>query len=138
MTFPSESKDESREPSVLYLATANSLLDPLFEEPATTIFPLLSIAIELPKSLQDPNTVITFPSESKDVSRDPSLLYRINAKSLSDPLSEAPATTIFPSLCIATDLAKSSEPIAVVTIPSESKDESRDPSVLYLSTAISF
>ena len=71
MTFPSESKDESREPSVLYLATANSLLDPLFEKPATTIFPLLSIAIELADSCDAPNTVITFPSESKDVSRDP-------------------------------------------------------------------
>ena len=73
-------------------------------------------------------SVVTLPSVSKVVSREPSVAYRAMAKSL----LLLPATSIFPSLWIATAFAVSAVlvPMSVVTLPSVSKVVSSDPSVL--------
>ena len=132
VTLPSVSKEVSRAPVVVYRTTAKSLL----LVPTATIFPSLCIATALPESaVLVPMSVVTLPSLSKEVSSEPSVLYRTAAKSVDEP--EVPATMIFPSLCIATALPESSVlvPMSVVTLPSLSKEVSSEPSALYRTTA---
>ena len=136
--LPSVSKVVSRVPVVVYRTTAKSVDEP--EDPVATIFPSLCIATAFAESgVLVPMSVVCLPSVSKVVSSDPSVLYRTTAKF---PLLRAmppllPATTIFPSLCIATAFAESVVlvPISVVTLPSVSKVVSSDPSVLYRTTS---
>ena len=123
---------------MLYRTAAKSVDEP--EVPATTIFPSLCIATALPESaVLVPMSVVTLPSVSKEVSSEPSVLYRTTAKF---PLLGAmppllPATMIFPSLCIVTAFAVSVVlvPMSVVTLPSVSNEVSSEPSVLYRTTS---
>ena len=95
VTLPSVSKVVSSAPVVVYRKTAKSLL----LVPATTIFPSLWIATAFAVSaVLVPMSVVTLPSVSKEVSSDPSVLYRTTAKFSLSPTLPIPATTIFPSL----------------------------------------
>ena len=67
--------------------------------------PSVCIATEWAMSLELPIGVITLPLLPNEVSSEPSVLYRTSAKSQFVPLklTEAPAATSRPSVCIATE-----------------------------------
>src|SRR5437773_7968926 len=77
-----------------------------------------------PNATADPaNRVLTFPSPPKVVSRCPLCLYRTRV----NPPPEEPATTILPSGCRATALARPPDLKFVATLPSPPKVGSRLP-----------
>ena len=80
VTFPSVSKDVSSEPSALYLTIEKFLFPALLaESPTATIFPSVCKTTALAKSFPLSNAVVTFPSVSKVVSSEPSVLYLTRA-----------------------------------------------------------
>src|SRR3990172_13360135 len=95
---------------------------PNWELPATTIFPSDWMAIS-EAELVSQTFVTTLPSPLNVLSSAPFELYR---KRVTSP-SDTPATTIFPSDCIATAPAPPVPPTSVVTFPSPLKLRSRSP-----------
>ena len=99
--------------------------------PATSILPSLCRIMLFATSSEVPIASVRVPSSLNDKSGDPSLFSRAAAKSLLPPEKLNPATTIFPSFCNATlDARFSPVPIANVSWPSPSNEESGDPLLL--------
>ena len=119
-------------------ATATSSLEPLLLSPAMTIPPSAKRAMPLASSSPDPTATVAFPSESNAVSRAPALVRRTTAMSSLVPLWDVPATRMSPSVAMATARPRSlPEPIATVTLPSESNAVSRAPALVSRTTATS-
>ena len=134
--MPSSENEVSRLPLMLYRTSAKSSSLPLLAYPATTILSSACMATPCAVASSDPTWVMTMPSSENEVSRLPLMLYRTTATCQSPSNQTLPATTILPSLCSATALARSlSPPIAVVTMPSLEKEESSQPLLRYRATA---
>ena len=126
MTLPATPKAASNVPSARYRTTTRRRANcaSAYENPATTIRRVASIATDVAASLNPSTSVVTLPPIPKAGSRAP--LPRYRATAISPLLSaaapnESPATTILPSACTAIAAALSRPENVVVTLPSPSK-----------------